>query len=158
MNMKSNILAAGTCGLLLLATVGCGKQDSPAAPATPSSPSASSATRDARSAMGAATAQATQAVAQVAQAADKVAADAQKAAAAGAADAAKLAESTIDSIKKLVGENKYQEALTALQEAAKLQLTPAQKKTVDDLTAQVQKLLVTDPAKAVGGLLPPKPN
>ena len=108
--------------------------------------------------MGAATAQATQAVAQVAQAADKVAADAQKAAAAGAAEASKLAESTIDSIKKLVGENKYQEALTALQQAAKLQLTPAQKKTVDDLMAQVQKLIATDPAKAAAGLLPPKPN
>ena len=151
MNMKANILATGACCALLLATVGCGKQESQTTPATPSSPSASSTTRDTRSAMGAATAQATQAVAEVA-------ADTQKAAAAGAADAAKLAESTIDSIKKLVGENKYQEALTALQQAAKLQLTPAQKKTVDDLTAQVQKLLATDPAKAVGGLLPPKPD
>ena len=115
--------------------------------------------------MGAATAQATQTVAQVKQAADKAvtdtkqaATDAQKAVTAGAADATKLAQSAIDNVKKLVGEKKYQEALTALQQTAALQLTPDQKKTVDDLLAQVQKLLATDPAKAAGGLLPPKPE
>jgi len=169
MNKKSNFLATGTCCAFLLAAVGCGKQETPAAPATPASPSASAAAKDAQSAMGASAAQASQAATDVKQAAEKaaadtkqatekVAADAQKATAAGADEAAKLAQSTLENVKKLIGEKKYQDALTALQRAATLQLTPEQKKTLDDLTAQVQTLLATDPTKAVGGLVPQPPQ
>ena len=163
--MKANLLAAGTCCVFLLATVGCGKQESAATPPAQPSPQASSTA--AKSTTNAASAAASQAAADVKQAADKavtdtkqaaekVAADAQKTVQAGATEASKLAQSTIENIKKLVDEKKYQEALTALQQAATLQLTPGQKKTVEDLTAQVQKLLATDPAKAAGGLLEPK--
>ena len=167
MNTKVSFLVAAICGASLLVTVGCGKQDSTAPSSTPPSPTAASGTTDVPKAMGTAAAQATQAVASVKQAADKavtdtkqaaqqVAGEAQKTAAAGAAEATKLADTAIAKAKVLMGEKKYQEALTALQQAAALQLTPDQKKTLDGLMAEVQKLLATDPTKAVGGLLEPK--
>lgn len=168
--MKTNLYLAvvsGACGLCLLTTTGCGKQDSSAAPATPPTTPSSTASQ-VRSAADNVATQATQAAADVKATADKtiaetqkaaqqVAADSQKAVASATDQAAKAAESTIATIKQLIGDKKYKEALTSLQQAAKLQLTPEQKKTVDDLLAQVQKLLATDAVKAVGGIpQPPK--
>jgi hypothetical protein len=72
--MKANILITGACGILLLATLGCGEQESiPPAPSTPASPPASSAGKVATNAQ---------------QAAEKLATEAQKAATTGATEAA----------------------------------------------------------------------
>lgn len=175
MKTQTTFLITTACGTLLLAAVGCGKQESstPAtstsAPAAQQVQKAATATADKAGQVAADVAKATdkavadtkqaagQAAADTKKATEQAVADVQKTATAGAAEATKLAESSIESIKKLVSEKKYQEALTALQQAtAKLQLTPEQQKTVDDLLAQVQKALATDPTKVVGGLLEPK--
>jgi membrane-bound lytic murein transglycosylase len=155
--MKTNLylaLVSGACGLCLLTTTGCGKQDEAPAPATPST-NTSSTTSQARSAADSVAAQASQAAADAKAAADKTIAETQKTVGAATEQAAKTAESTIATVKQLINDKKYQEALTSLQHAAKLQLTPEQKKTVDDLLAQVQKLLATDAVKAIPGVPQP---
>ncbi len=51
------------------------------------------------------------------------------------------ADELITQAKTLIADQKYPEALDALNKMSGLALTPDQQKTVDDLKAQVQKLL-----------------
>ena len=96
--------------------------------------------------------------------AQPAAADVQKQAAAvqsatqqAASSASESADSLIDKAKSLMGDSKYSEAMDLLKRLSSMELTPEQKKLVDDLMAQAQKALAgtaaSDAAKSVGGLL-----
>ena len=67
------------------------------------------------------------------------------------------AQSMIDTAKSLIADNKYSEAMDLLKRLSSMQLTPEQKKLVDDLMAQAQKAMAgaaaSDATKSVGGLL-----
>ncbi len=160
------ILLTAACGAALMLVPGCGKQELSGTSQTSSGSGgpASSAVESLAQKAGQSAAElkqsAEQMVAEGKAAAGQLAADARQSVGAVATDVAKQAESTITNVRQMIADKKYQEALTALQTATKLQLTPEQKKTVDDLMAQVQKLLSSDAAKAVGGLLqlPPPPK
>jgi hypothetical protein len=123
--MKSQL----TSLLLAFATasffaVGCGKQETKA-PAAPAT-----------------TATDTKTMEQVKQAAGQI-----------SADLTKQTQVVIDKAKALIGDKKYQEALTSLQQIAVSKITPGQKKVVDDLIAQAQKLMASDMGKAVQGAI-----
>jgi trans-2-enoyl-CoA reductase len=70
------------------------------------------------------------------------------------------AQDLIDRIKTLIAEKKYQGAMAAVNEAARLRLTPDQQKLVDELKQQVEKAMTgqaaSEGAKAAGDLLKKK--
>src|SRR5262245_27497298 len=164
-HMKTNrILTIGAfcAGLLIL---GCSKEEStststPATPAssTPTVSATESAVAEAQKAAAAAAEQAKQTAEKVAtetkQAAQQAATDAQQNAAKATDAATQQTQSLIEKAKTYVSEKKYQEALTSLQQLSKVQLTLEQQKVVEDLKAQVQKLIATDAAKSASGLVP----
>jgi hypothetical protein len=63
----------------------------------------------------------------------------------------------IDKVKSLIGEQKYQEAMTSLNQLGKMQLTSDQQKIVESLKATIQSALAktatTDAASALGSAL-----
>lgn len=77
-----------------------------------------------------------------------------------AAPASAKAQELIDAAKNLVGEGKFQEALTKLKDIGSEKLSVDQQAVVDGLKAQIEKALgvgtkaATEAANAAAGLLP----
>jgi hypothetical protein len=74
--------------------------------------------------------------------------------AAGSTTASDPAQSLIDKAKSLVSSQQYQPALDTLAKLNDMKLTDAQQKMVDDLKAQIQKLMAAQAVGSAGGLLP----
>ncbi len=166
-----------TSVVIIALAVGCGKKEESSASATPSeAPRADVMTNAA--AKPVADVLKSNVIAQADSATASAAAlsnAAQSAEAKKTAEAAKLAEAAsnqlaqanaqatekanglIDTIKKLIGESKYQDALKALADLTALKLTPDQQKIVDGLREQINKGLAQQATggatKALDGLL-----
>lgn len=151
--MKLKIIVAGFAACLVAALLGgCGNKET-TPPVTPEAQStAVSATTNAPEAAPAATAvekTAATAATEATQAVSQAAADASKQTAAETTQIQGL----IDQAKSLVDQKKYQDALDTLKQLGSFKLTAEQQKLVDDLKAQIQKLMTSDAAKSAGGIL-----
>ena len=69
------------------------------------------------------------------------------------ADMTKQAQRVIDKSKLLIGDKRYQEAINLLQQVAASKISSEQRKIVEDLIAQAQKLMASDMGQAVQGIL-----
>jgi len=128
--MKLERIVFTLTAVLALGLAGCNKQES----GTPTAADAEKAT----STTGAALQQAADTAKTEAS---KLAESTKAAADVAAAEASSKARQVIDKAKSLVAGSQYPEALSTLQQLASIKLTPEQQKLVDDLKAQIQKLM-----------------
>jgi len=163
--MKTERIVATLALTSLIAIVaGCGQKDQTASTEATTESKTESTLSSVSAAASEAKETAKQAATEVKQTAEKVAADvkqtAQETTAAAGNKIATLkaeAQNLIDKTKTLINDQKYQDALNSLKQLSNLSLTPEQQKTVNDLKAQLEKIMssqvVTNAASALNGLL-----
>jgi hypothetical protein len=163
MKAKFTISKIITCTALLVLSA-CSKEQSPADTQTQNTKPADSVKTEASKAVDAVQTEAAKAADALKTEATK-AVDASKSTAQQVSDkvasevksaepqAQQQAQGLIDKAKSLVGEQKYQEAMTSLSQLGNLKLTPDQQKIVDGLKAQIQSALAkattSDAASAI---------
>ncbi|HLP77558.1 MAG TPA: hypothetical protein VK327_11645 [Candidatus Paceibacterota bacterium] len=161
--MKTERIVVSLAAATLIAFAsGCEKQTNSTAPEKSAEPAAST------NAISGVTAEIKQSAAQaetaVKETTQKVVAEVKQtaetatAAAASKVDAVKSEfTSLVDKTKSFINDKRYEDALASLKQLSNLKLTPEQQKTVDDLKAQLQKLMssqvVTNAASALNNLL-----
>jgi hypothetical protein len=156
MKFKAISTSMAVCALAVSLS-GCSKSGT-STPTPPKTPKATPGTAvEAQPAASPAAAEVKQAGETAATAATQAVKNAATEVAKPAAGATAQAQGLIDKAKSFVTEKKYQDALNTLNQLAGMTLTADQQKMVDDLKAQIQKLMATPAAaeatKAVGGLL-----
>jgi hypothetical protein len=166
MKLKNLYCGVAVCVLIGLVT-GCKKQEPPPASkiegqkvvesAPTNAPAAAPATQAATPAVEKTTTTTTTTVEKTTTTAVQAVEQATNAAAQPAQAAATQVQGLIDQAKSFVTEQKYQDALTNINQLASMKLTPDQQKQVDDLKTQIQKLMsnqtVSNAVNSVGNLL-----
>jgi hypothetical protein len=152
MKFKAISASAVVCALAV-SLIGCTKSQTP----QPQPTNAPEKTTEAQPAAPAAAEQAKQTGEQAVTAATQAVQQATTTAAQPAAAASAEAQTLIDKAKNLVNAQKYQDALNTLSQLGNMKLSPEQQKVVDDLKAQIQKLMsnqtVSNAVNSAGNLL-----
>jgi hypothetical protein len=141
MKTRTLVTAFAAC-LAIVSFSGCSKSEPQPSPSADTQKAADTTAVQARQAAQTAATNVQQAAAKAADTADTT-----------AQAATAQSQSMIDKAKSFVADKKYQDALDALNTLKNIKLTAEQQKVVDDLKAQIQKLMSSDAAKSVGNLL-----
>ena len=154
MKFKAISASAALCALAV-SLIGCNKSQTP--PPTEPTKMPEKTTTQTQPAAPAAAEQAKQTGEQAVTAATQAVQQATTTAAQSAAAATTEAQMLIDKAKNLVNAQKYQDALNTLSQLGNMKLSPEQQKVVDDLKAQIQKLMsnqtVSNAVNSAGNLL-----
>ena len=162
---KAISVLSSTAALCLAIGSGCGQKEaeSPAAsspaPAGGANPASNLVTRT-KEAVGTAAAEVKEGAQKVAaetkQAAQNAVTTAKEQVSSAVSNAKDESQGLIEKVKTYIAEKKYEDAVTSLKQLSSVKLTPEQQKVVDDLKAQLQKMMAnqaaSDATKAAGDL------